>query len=56
MKSLQNLCETCLVQLLIKILESRKKKITKWIVSIDEWIAQLNIQDIKVCTIECDSN
>ena len=54
MKSLHHLCENCLVNLLIKTLECRKKKITKWIISIDEWITQLNIQDIKVCIIECD--
>ena len=48
MKSLEYLCESCLVRLLIATLEDRKKKIKTWIVSIEEWIEQLDIEDIKV--------
>ena len=51
MKSLQYMCETCLVRILIKTLENRKKNIKTWIVSIDEWISQLDINDIKVMFI-----
>ena len=48
MKTLEYLCESCLVRLLIATLEDRKKKIKTWIVSIEEWIEQLDIEDIKV--------
>ena len=48
MKTLEYLCESCLVRLLIATLEDRKKKIKTWIVSIEEWIEQLHIEDIKV--------
>ena len=48
MKTLEYLCESCLVRLLIATLEDRKKKIKTWIVSIEEWIEQLDIADIKV--------
>ena len=48
MKTLEYLCESCLVRLLIATLEDRKKKIKTWIVSIEEWIEQLDIDDIKV--------
>ena len=49
MKTLEYLCESCLIRLLIATLEDRKKKIKTWIVSIEEWIEQLDIEDIKVC-------
>ena len=48
MKTLEYLCESCLVRVLIATLEDRKKKIKTWIVSIEEWIEQLHIEDIKV--------
>ena len=48
MNTLEYLCESCLVRLLIATLEDRKKKIKTWIVSIEEWIEQLDIEDIKV--------
>ena len=48
MKTLEYLCESCLIRLLIATLEDRKKKIKTWIVSIEEWIEQLDIEDIKV--------
>ena len=34
--------------MLIATLEGRKKKIKTWIVSIEDWIEQLDIEDIKV--------
>ena len=48
MKTLEYLCESCLVRMLIATLDDRKKKIKTWIVSIEEWIEQLDIEDIKV--------
>ena len=48
MKTLEYLCESCLVRMLIATLEDRKKKIKTWIVSIEDWIEQLDIEDIKV--------
>ena len=48
MKTLEYLCESCLVRMLIATLEDRKKKIKTWIVSIEDWIEQLDIKDIKV--------
>jgi len=34
--------------MLIATLEDKKKKIKTWIVSIEDWIEQLDIKDIKV--------
>ena len=48
MKTLEYLCESCLIRLLIATLEDRKKKIKTWIVSIEDWMEQLDIEDIKV--------
>ena len=48
MKTLEYLCESCLVRMLIATLDDRKKKIKTWIVSIEDWIEQLDIEDIKV--------
>ena len=48
MHSLQYLCESYIVHLLIDALEKKKRKIKKWIINIEEWIAQLDILDIKV--------
>lgn len=47
-ETLLNLCERHLMEMIMMVLDRRKKLVQNWVVSVEDWIQAMKLQPIKV--------